>query len=1073
MADIEVAGLVAKLSIDDSDLEQSMASLNRQMRIAKSEFQAAGAGLDGFGKGTDGLKNKSQGLTKQLDIQAKRVAKLQEEHAKSVEEKGKDAVATQKLETQLNKSVAEYNKLHGELQRVNKELAVQSSSWTTAGQALEKAGGKIQSIGKGMESAGKSLTKNVTLPLVAAGGLAFKTAMDYESAFAGVIKTVDATDQELAKLSDGIRDMAKEMPMAATEIAGIAEAAGQLGIEVPNIMGFTRVMADLGVATNMSAETAATSLARLANITQMPQTEFDKLGSTIVALGNNLATTESEIVEMGLRIAGAGKQVGLTEAEIMGFAGALSSVGIEAQAGGSSISKLMIDMSLAVEKGGGRLKDFAKVAGMSSKDFQKAFKDDAAGAIIEFITGLSTAEERGMSAIKILDDMEIKEVRLRDALLRAAGAGDLFNESIEIGTKAWEENIALQTEAEQRYSTTESQLQILKNRATDVGITLGQELIPAAMDALEAAEPLFKAIENGARAFSEMDKEQQKTILKWAGIALAAGPVLSVTGKLTTTFGGLVSGIGKASTWIGSFAKASKGASIAAGGMAQSTGLLASVFSPAGLAIGATALAVGGLIWAYNESKRPAKEAGEAAKSFADSIAGWESEVNSAESALAGLNSELIFSAEEMSELERNIRETQGKIIGIAEIAASESRTYTEEERKQIEELIGLLHEYTEEKYQAHLQKYNLLTALAQAEVDMSIERSNELVKGAQDTRTELYAMTETAYADEIALAEEMYGHLGAKDKKAYQDAIDLANQQRAEQLRIADEGYARIVESTIKRYSEQNKEDLKYIENLASSGAELKRLEKEKADYIEEQTQRRIVAGQDGMTQAMIQAQIQVEAWWKYNKDTKEAYKDLEKAFKEAEEANLGSFVGMLNTIQQYGGDIPDEFEWIVSGIMDAMDGLPADAKKALEDVMDGMIRGIEAKENKLYTKASNVAKGVLDRTRKVYQTQSPSKAMKEIYEQVMAGAEIPMTIAETRIPEKAGRIANSVLDMSRPPEIPERLIEDRTVTTNTNQKVDHSGTIRVEGVNNANELVAVVEAKIMDNLRWEARMA
>src|SRR5690606_8832413 len=112
-------------------------------------------------------------------------------------------------------------------------------------------------------------------------------AIDFETAFAGVRKTVDATESEFAELETGIREMAKEIPVAATEIAGVAEAAGQLGIEKENILEFTRTMVDLGVATNMSSDQAATSLARLANITQMPQSEFDRLGSTIVELGNN------------------------------------------------------------------------------------------------------------------------------------------------------------------------------------------------------------------------------------------------------------------------------------------------------------------------------------------------------------------------------------------------------------------------------------------------------------------------------------------------------------------------------------------------------------------------------------------------------------------------------------------------------------------------------------------------------------------------------------------------------------------------------------------------------------------
>ena len=173
--------------------------------------------------------------------------------------------------------------------------------------------GKLKGYGGAFEDLGKGLTLGVTTPVVGLGVAAGKTAIDFESAFAGVKKTVDATDEQLDKLETGIRDMTKEIPASATAISEVAEAAGQLGIKTENILGFTRVMIDLGESTNLSADEAATSLARLANITGMSQKDFDRLGSTIVDLGNNLATTESEIVAMGLRLAGAGSQIGLSE----------------------------------------------------------------------------------------------------------------------------------------------------------------------------------------------------------------------------------------------------------------------------------------------------------------------------------------------------------------------------------------------------------------------------------------------------------------------------------------------------------------------------------------------------------------------------------------------------------------------------------------------------------------------------------------------------------------------------------------------------------------------------------------
>lgn len=303
-----------------------------------------------------------------------------------------------------------------------------------------------------------------------------KTGIEFETAFAGVKKTVNATDEELQRFRNGIREMSKDIPQSATAISGVAEAAGQLGIKNENLLDFTRVMSDLGVATNMSSVEAAASLARLANITQMPQEQFSNLGSVVVALGNKLATTESEVTEMGLRLAGAGEQVGMSEAQILGLSGALSSVGIEADAGGSAMSTVMSKIQLAVEQGGESLNQFADVAGMSADDFKTAFETDASGAIVSFITGLGTLDERGKSAIGTLADMEITEIRQRDALLRLSSAGDVLSQSLGIATQAWDENNALTNEAEQRYETLESRLQILKNNVDDFGISIYDSL---------------------------------------------------------------------------------------------------------------------------------------------------------------------------------------------------------------------------------------------------------------------------------------------------------------------------------------------------------------------------------------------------------------------------------------------------------------------------------------------------------------------------------------------------------------------------------------------------------------------
>lgn len=341
-----------------------------------------------------------------------------------------------------------------------------------------------------------------------------QASMDFESAMTGVAKTTDLTDDELSAMSDAIKEMSTEVPATTEELAAIAESAGQLGIHKESLLDFTEIMAMLGTSTNMTADEAATSLSRLANITGMSQEDFDRLGATIVDLGNNLATTEKEIVDMSMRIAGAGAQVGMTEAEIMSFSGALSSVGIEAEAGGSAFSTLISNMSLAVQQGGDGLEQFADVAGMSAAEFAAAFEEDAAGAIIQFIQGLGNMESEGRSAIAVLDDMGLSDIRMRDALLRAAGASDVFTNALQIGSNAWDENTALVNEASKRYATTQSQLTMMQNAYKNLKVAIGDAYTPA----LQEAYSIGTKVLNGVTQFVKKNPELVNAVTAFTGV---------------------------------------------------------------------------------------------------------------------------------------------------------------------------------------------------------------------------------------------------------------------------------------------------------------------------------------------------------------------------------------------------------------------------------------------------------------------------------------------------------------------------------------------------------------------------
>lgn len=585
MASKYIKGITIEIAGDTQKLTKALEGVNKQSRDLQGELRQVERLLKLDPTNTELLEQKQKLLAKSIETTKEKLNTLKEAERQVQVQFEKGEIGEEQYRAIQREVIAtEQN-----LQKLEQRLKETNNHWKTAAENLDKFGKKATDIGKDM-------TKKVTTPIVALGGVAANSAVQFESAFAGVRKTVDATEEQLKELEQGIRDMSTEIPASATAIAEVAEAAGQLGIESDNILSFTRTMIDLGEATNLSAEEAASSLAKFANIIQMPQKDFDKLGSTIVALGNNLATTEADIVAMGQRLAGAGAQIGLTEAQIMAFAGALSSVGIEAQAGGSAFSKVMVDMQLAAETNSDRLNEFAKVAGMSADAFRQAFQEDAAGAIISFIQGLSNAEGQGMSAIKILDDMGITEVRLRDALLRAAGASDVFTDALNIGTKAWEENSALAAEAEQRYKTSESQLVILKNTLNDLAITFGEIIVPVILSLADKVKGLLEWINN-------LSPEVQNAIVVFAGLAAAIGPLLIIIGKIA-------SGISAIVGLFSGFSAAATGAAAATGGATAATGGLSAVIGaltgPIGIAIAAIAGIVAVIVglWKTNEEFR-------------------------------------------------------------------------------------------------------------------------------------------------------------------------------------------------------------------------------------------------------------------------------------------------------------------------------------------------------------------------------------------------------------------------------------------------------------------------------------
>lgn len=448
-----------------------------------------------------------------------------------------------------------------------------------AAAAYEQQNQAMSTVGAGLAAAGAVA--------ITATALAVRAAVDWQSAWAGVTKTVDGTPEQLAAVEQGLRDLTGVLPAAHAEIASVAEAAGQLGIETENVVAFTRTMVDLGETTNLSANDAATALARFTNIMGTSQGEVSNLGSALVGLGNNYATTEAEILEMAMRLAGAGKQIGMSEGEVLGLSTALSSVGIEAEAGGSAMSKVMIDIAASVEEGGERVEQFASVAGVSADEFSAKWKSAPGEALSLFVKGLSNAEAQGSSTLGVLADLGIEEVRMRDALLRSASAADMFAGAMDKGNEEFEANNALTEEAAKRYATVESQLAIMGNRVNDAAIEFGDVFLPA----LSATASMVGEV---ADAFADMPQGMQEAIAiavaLGGAVALAAGAFLLAVPKIAE-FKAALAVLSTSS--IPAVASAATGTTAAVGKMAGGLSAAARfLMGPWGLALAAGAIGV-------------------------------------------------------------------------------------------------------------------------------------------------------------------------------------------------------------------------------------------------------------------------------------------------------------------------------------------------------------------------------------------------------------------------------------------------------------------------------------------------
>lgn len=319
---------------------------------------------------------------------------------------------------------------------------------------------------------------------VSAGvGYAVKASIEWQDAMFGVERATGAAGEELNAIEEDLLAVARQVPLATSELAELAAGAAQLGVGERDIASFAATFGTLISATNLTSANMG-DFARVLNVLNVPQEQWENFANNLLEVGRNTAATESEILNMSRRLAATGAQANMTSSDILGISAAVLSLGPRAEAGATALQKTVFDMIRAISAGGDELEIFANTAGMSGDEFRRAFGEDSAQTLARFITGLGQMGGNGSQAIATLDALGITEARQAQALTAlAAGTRNVGSEQTDLNTilaKSTEygsTNATLLAVQEARSKTLSGQIQILKNHLFELGQSIGSVVI--------------------------------------------------------------------------------------------------------------------------------------------------------------------------------------------------------------------------------------------------------------------------------------------------------------------------------------------------------------------------------------------------------------------------------------------------------------------------------------------------------------------------------------------------------------------------------------------------------------------
>jgi len=355
---------------------------------------------------------------------------------------------------------------------------------------LTDAEGKVETSSKRMANSfvkiGKAAVVAGGIAVIAFAGKALKSAVEFEDQMANVAKTTGLTGDALKEVQDGIQGLARKMPVAHEELAGIAAVAGQLGVQgKEDIVSFTETAAMMATAFDMSGEEAATAMAKLANIYDIPIQQTDKLASAINVLGNTTAAKEGEIIAAMSKVGASGKMLGLLETQVAAMTDVIIASGMAPERAGTQLRSAFTSMTSNVDKAAG-------VMGISVDEMTEKFDTDFHGALIDLLNTLETKYPSATQRMAAMSELFGETGSKAMSVLSTDTEGYL--EVLGRAEQVYQENTALQEEYANKTDTMAASLQKLSNLFNDISIVVGEKLYPLIEPLVEQFGKLLEAL---------------------------------------------------------------------------------------------------------------------------------------------------------------------------------------------------------------------------------------------------------------------------------------------------------------------------------------------------------------------------------------------------------------------------------------------------------------------------------------------------------------------------------------------------------------------------------------------------